>query len=274
MRSQESALLSHPKALCNMIRRIAIDAGEITLKYFDDSGFEGASKKSDGSPVTIADQEAESYIQKELKNLTPDLPFVGEEAVARGEIPDLSNSDYFWLVDALDGTREFIKGSEEFTVNIALIHHEKPVLGVIYAPATGMLYAAHGDGTAIRWDDENEQDKPIHVRRPPAAGLCVATSRSHANTLDLDAFLARYKIRKTIKRGSSLKICAVAAGKADIYPRLGRTCYWDIAAGHAILNGAGGDILNMEGVPVTYPRHSKDFYNPEFIAVARDFELA
>lgn len=263
-------LLDHPAALCNMVRRIALEAGEITLEYFDDTGYNGHDAKGDGSPVTLADQKAEEFIEQALTDITPDIPMVGEEAVSEGRIPDLSQTEYYWMVDPLDGTKEFISGSGDYTVNIALIKRDKPVLGVVYAPVPGELYAGSGPGTAVRWLDDTDKEKSIHVRNPPERGLTVVASRSHGDPEKLETFLGGYKIDKLIKRGSSLKICAVAAGKADIYPRFGPTCEWDTAAGHAILLSAGGNIVKPDGSPFLYGKVDRKFLNSEFIAKSGD----
>lgn len=249
-----------------MVRRIALEAGELTLEYFDEGGYQGADVKGDGSPVTLADQKAEDFIEKALRDILPGVPIIGEEAVAAGQRPDLSNAAYFWLVDPLDGTKEFISGSGDYTVNIALIHKGVPVLGVVYAPVPGELYAAYGDGTAIRWMEDTGKEKQISVRPPPKEGLVIVSSKSHGSGEKLDKFLSGYKVRKVIKRGSSLKICAVAAGKADMYPRFGPTCEWDTAAGHAVLLGAGGKMTDIKGRPLAYGGADPKFLNPEFIA--------
>lgn len=268
-------LLAHPKALLNIVRRIAYDAGEVTLDYFDEGGYSGAEAKGDGSPVTEADRAAEALIEKALLEATPAVPFVGEEAVEAGRIPDLTGADYFWLVDALDGTKEFISGSGDYTVNIALMKRDgalfEPLLGVIYAPVKGELYAGCGEGTAVRWLEDSDKEKDIHVRPAPREGLTIAASIRHGNTERLEKFLEGHKIAKITKRGSSLKICAVAMGKADIYPRFGPTCEWDIAAGHAILRSAGGEITDLDGKPMTYGHADRKFLNPEFIAAPKDF---
>ncbi len=268
-----SKLLSHPPALTNMVRRIAIEAGEVTLDYFDESGYQGAEAKGDGSPVTEADRAAEALIEKALADITPSVPFVGEEAVAEGRIPDLAGADYFWLVDALDGTKEFISGSGDYTVNIALIHKGTPLLGVVYVPVKGELYAGCGPGTAIRWLEDTDKEKSIHVRRPPREGLTVVSSRSHGSAEKLEKFLGEQKVAKIVKKGSSLKICAVAAGKADLYPRFGPTCEWDIAAGHAVINSAGGVMTDLNGVAMSYGHADRKFLNPEFLVMAADSGL-
>ena len=261
-------LIRHPKALCNQLRRIAIEAGELTLDYFDEAGCsqDQVNAKGDGSPVTLADQKAEQLIEKALLEAVPGVPMIGEESVAEGRKTDLSAQDYFWLVDPLDGTKEFISGSGDYTVNIALIYKGEPIVGVVYAPVKGELYAAHGAGTAIRWLEESDKEKEISVRKPPAEGLTVVSSRSHGNNDRLDQYLSQHKIQKIIKRGSSLKICAVACGKADVYPRFGPTCEWDTAAGDAVLRGAGGLITDIDGTMFTYGGKNEKFLNPEFIA--------
>ena len=263
-------LLKNPGALCNMVRRIAIEAGEITLKYFDDIDQGGVEAKADGSPVSLADREAEIFVQAALEQVMPGVLLIGEEAAELGTLPDLESAEYFWLVDPLDGTKEFISGGTDFTVNIALIHKGEPVLGVVYAPATGTGYAGYGPGTALRWSEESGRDKPITVRQPPKQGLTVVASVRHGDQQRLDKFLEDYKIEKVIKRGSSLKICVVAEGKADLYPRFGPTCEWDTAAGDAVLRAAGGFMTDLEGNPLHYGGRDPKFLNPEFIASAFD----
>ncbi|MEM6811029.1 MAG: 3'(2'),5'-bisphosphate nucleotidase CysQ [Pseudomonadota bacterium] len=268
-----SRILNHLPALCNQIRRVAIEAGNLTLDYFEEAGFDHASQKDDGSPVTIADQKAEELIEKALKDITSEVLILGEEAASEGYRPDLSNEEYFWLVDPLDGTKEFISGSGEYTVNIALIHNKKPVLGVVYAPVHGELYAASGEGTAIRWLEDSDKEKPISTGRLNDKGLIIVSSKSHGKGERLDHFLSHYKVKKQIKRGSSLKICSVASGKADMYPRFGLTCEWDTAAAHAILNAAGGVLTDIQGQELSYGGTDPKFLNPEFIARHADIEL-
>lgn len=270
---QKSKILQHLPALCNQVRRVAIEAGELTLDYFDESGFQGADAKADGSPVTLADQKAEELITKALKDITPDVLIVGEEAAAEGYRPDLSAQEFFWLVDPLDGTKEFISGSGDYTVNIALIQNNKPVLGVVYAPVHGELYAACGEGTAIRWMEDSGKEKSIYVREAPNEGLTIVSSKSHGKGDKLDKFLENYKIKKQIQRGSSLKICSIAAGKADMYPRFGLTCEWDTAAAHAVLNAAGGFISDINGCELIYGGADPKFLNPEFIARSASIDL-
>lgn len=267
-------ILKHLPALCNQIKRLAIEAGELTLEYFDESGYQGTQIKGDGSPVTVADQKAEKLIEDALSKIAPGVPMVGEEATAAGRIPNLTETDYFWLVDPLDGTKEFIRGSGDFTVNIALIHNKEPVLGVVYAPFHGELYAGHGEGTAIRWFEDSDKEKSLRCRSIPAKGITVASSRSHGNGGRQDKFLEQFKVEKIVRRGSSLKMTSIAAGKADIYPRFGPTCEWDTAASDAILRSAGGIITDLDGKKLTYGGADPKFLNPEFIAWSGDvFDL-
>ncbi len=271
--SNENKLLSHPEALCNIARRVAVEAGMVTLEYFDEAGFKGADEKGDGSPVTAADQAAEDIIIKALTALLPEVPIVGEESFAAGKIPDLSNTHCFWMVDPLDGTKEFISGSGEYTVNIAMIKDGSPLLGVVYAPVKGELYSGCGPGTARRYLEDTDKEKDIKVRRPPAEGLTIVASKNHGDEDRLSGFLQGYKVAKVIKRGSSLKICAVAAGKADMYPRFGPTCEWDTAAGDAVLRAAGGVMTDFSGAPLTYGHAQRGFLNPEFLACSDDLKI-
>lgn len=268
-------LLAHPLALCNIVRRIAVAAGDITLRYYDEAGMDESlyHYKPDGSPVTQADIEAEAYIMEELKKILPDVPAIGEEACGRGESPALEGHDYFFLIDALDGTRQFRDGDPHYTVNIALVHKDEPVMGVVYAPARGELYAASGPGTAVRWLAESDREKSIRVRRPPHGGLTVVASRHHGGSTQMEGFLQGHKVARRISIGSSLKLCFIAAGKADLYPRFGETSEWDTAAGDAILRAAGGLITDMRGQPLTYGKPGAKFLNPEFIARAQDLAL-
>lgn len=269
---QTQQLLKHLPALCNMVRRLAVKAGDHTLPYFETVGEDGGTQsqtKADGSPFTIADTEAEAIVLAGLRDIAADIPVVGEESVSAGSIPDLQGAEWFWLVDPIDGTKEFLRGpngSGDYTVNIALIHNGVPALGVVYAPVMGQLYAGCGPGTAIRWRAENNADKAIAVRESPPSGFTVVASRNHGDARRLESFLSEFKIAKVLHRASSLKICAIAEGKADLYPRHGLTSEWDTAAGHAVLLSAGGKIVDMNGAPLTYGHAGRKFINPEFVA--------
>jgi len=222
-----------------------------------------AAHKLDGSPVTAADQAAEDIILPGLRALTPDIPIVSEEAFAAGQVPDVS-AGRFWLVDPLDGTKEFIKRNGEFTVNIALVQGGLPVLGVVFLPATGELFTGHGPGTARRTGPGRTDGQPVGCRRVPAGGLTVAVSRSHADTAKLAGFMADKDFCGWMVAGSSLKFCRIAQGLADLYPRLGPTMEWDTAAGQAVLTAAGGRVETLDGQPLTYGKPG--FVNPHFIA--------
>jgi len=243
------------------VRTIAHEAGQVILRFYN-SGAEVATK-ADGSPVTQADQAAEHVILPALHHLTPAIPVVAEEECAAGRIPDIAGGR-FWLVDPLDGTKEFISRNGEFTVNIALIVAGQPILGVVYAPATGFLYAGAGPGSAIVWQ-EGRHDRAITVRRPPKEGVTVASSRSHGDAGETEQFLSRYTVKEHVACGSSLKFCTVAAGQADLYPRFGSTCEWDTAAGHAVLLAAGGRVCVGDGASALgYGKPG--FKNPSFVA--------
>ncbi len=240
------------------VEAIARQAGDAVMAVY---GTDFAVRaKDDASPVTAADERAEALILAGLRKLTPDTPVVAEEAVAAGQIPTVSQR--FWLVDPLDGTREFICRNGEFTVNIALVEDGAPRLGVVLAPALGHLYS--GVVGAGAWIEEEGGRRPIRCRTAPPEGLTVVASASHANGAALDAFLANTPVAACLRLGSSIKLCLVASGQADLYPRLGRTMEWDIAAGHAILRAAGGDVSGLDGSPLRYGKAG--FANPHFVA--------
>jgi len=265
-----SRLFQHPQALMNRVSRIAGEAGEITLQFYDEAGFSGTEEKTDGSPVTQADRKAEEFITASLTEIAPDIPVVAEECFAAGTAPDIAGHDFFWLVDPLDGTREFVKGGPDFTVNIALIEKGQPVLGIVYAPVRGEMYAGHRELGAFRQLEDTQTLKDIRARHVPKGGYTVIVSSNRDYGTRLDTFLADLKVEKIVKRSSSLKICAVASGKADLYPGFGATCEWDLAAGHAILQAAGGNIFDLQGQPMTYGHAGRKFENPDFIA-AKEF---
>ena len=238
------------------------EAGAVIMQvYTTDFTVRG---KDDASPVTEADERAEALILPALARLTPDIPIVAEEAVAAGRIPQVGKR--FWLVDPLDGTKEFISRNGEFTVNVALVEDGNPVLGVVFAPALDRLFAGLVGHCAFV--EEHGTRRPIAVRKPPPEGLTVVASRSHGDPSALDAFLAGRKVAALRSAGSSLKICLVATGEADLYPRLGRTMEWDIAAGHAVLSAAGGRLTELDGHPLRYAK--PDFANPFFVAAGGD----
>jgi 3'(2'), 5'-bisphosphate nucleotidase len=244
--------------LLEQVIRMARKAGAAVMEVYGTD--HAVSSKTDQSPVTEADVRAEAIILAALRALTPDIPIVAEEAVAAGEVPSVGAE--FWLVDPLDGTKEFIGRNGEFTVNIARVHEGVPVLGVVFAPALGRLFAgAQGSGAFV---EDLAGRRPIHCRVTPPEGLTVVASRSHGDAAALDAFLAGRKVASLANAGSSLKLCLVAAGEADLYPRLGRTMEWDIAAGHAVLLAAGGRVTDIAGKPLRYGK--AHFENPHFVA--------
>jgi 3'(2'), 5'-bisphosphate nucleotidase len=227
--------------------------------------------KPDASPVTVADETAEKIIVADLAIIAAEIPVVAEEAVAAGKVPVIA--ERFFLVDPLDGTREFVSRRDEFTVNIALIEDGEPVLGVVFAPARRELF--WGDvraGKAGHIDADPDGTMPsmgnaISARAPPPQGLVAVASRSHRSP-ETDAFLANYPITDFRSIGSSLKFCVVAAGQADIYPRIGTTMEWDTAAGQAVLTAAGGRVSTLEGEPFRYGKPG--FKNGNFIARGRE----
>lgn len=216
--------------------------------------------KADSSPVTEADERAEAVILAALARLTPEIPVVSEERASAGCIPAVAGR--FWLVDPLDGTKEFINRNGEFTVNIALIDNGQPVLGVVLAPAIDRLFA--GALGVEAFAETAGERRAIACRAVPPEGLTVVASRSHGDAEALAEFLAGRVVAKQTNAGSSLKLCLVASGEADVYPRLGRTMEWDIAAGDAVLRAAGGTVLTLEGAQLSYGK--ADFANPHFAA--------
>lgn len=264
-------ILEYPKALCNQVRRLVHEAGQATLPYYAIAESLSITIKEDGSPVTEADRVAERIIEAGLKEMTPSVPMIGEEAVAEGRIPDIASSRYFWLVDPVDGTKGFASG--DYTVNVALIRDGVPIMGVIYAPAHGDLYAGWGD-EAIKVSDDTGTEKSIRVRPIPREGFTIVTNRTKDYSGRLEHFLDRFKVNKTLHLGSSLKICLIASGKADLYPRFGPISEWDIAAGDAILRSAGGSLVTMGGETVTYGHADKKFLSPEFVASSGQLPVA
>jgi 3'(2'),5'-bisphosphate nucleotidase len=245
----------------------AVAAGGAALEIYQ--GRFDVQRKADNSPVTAADHAAERVILDRLGAHAPGLAIIAEEQVAQGRVPRVGTE--FLLVDPLDGTREFVQRNGEFTVNIALVEAGAPVLGVIFAPAIGALFA--GDVAAGKaWHSTQSpgtalarERNAIRIRRPPSDGITVVASRSH-RTPETDAYLRHYAIGDIVSIGSSLKFCKVASGEADFYPRLGTTMEWDTAAGHAILVAAGGRVVTGEGAPLTYGKPG--FRNPWFFATS------
>jgi 3'(2'), 5'-bisphosphate nucleotidase len=249
------------KVICSIAR----EAGEAIMGIYD--GDHAVEYKDDKSPLTAADKASHEVIVAGLQKHFPEIPILSEEGAA---IPyeERKNWQHFWLVDPLDGTKEFIKHNGEFTVNLALIEEQKPVLGVVYVPAQERLYyGVVGKGAFVeihKGDEQKLEVKPIHIRKPDfKVGLTVVMSRSHPSP-ELEAYLKNIKVAEALPIGSSLKLCAVAEGQADLYPRLGPTMEWDTAAAHAVAVSAGAKVVNYpDGEPLRY--NKEDLLNPFFI---------
>ncbi len=223
--------------------------------------------KPDQSPVTAADEAAEAIILEGLAHVLPGVPVVSEEAVERVPTADLGSE--FVLVDPLDGTRELVAGRDEFTVNVALLKGGRPHLGIVAAPALGLLWRGYPGRGAERLSlapgGTTGKAEPIRTRTCPASGLVATVSRSHLDP-ETKAFLARLPVGTTINCGSAIKFCQVAEGAADVYPRFGTTCEWDIAAGQAVLAAAGGMVVSLTGGELPYGRAAERFRVPGFVA--------
>ncbi|MFG1395731.1 3'(2'),5'-bisphosphate nucleotidase CysQ [Roseixanthobacter pseudopolyaromaticivorans] len=261
------AQVSPVPALVSGLVSLALRAGRVILDIYA-TDF-AVSQKADASQVTQADRDAEALILDGLARLHPGVPIVAEEEAAAGRTPHAG--ERFFLVDPLDGTKEFVSRNGEFTVNIALIEHGTPIAGVVYAPALGVLYAGEvGSGAwkGLVRDDHLTSLVPIQVRDAPAR-LSAIGSRSHG-AAETGDWLQQFPIGSFVAAGSSLKFCLVAEGAADLYPRLGRTMEWDTAAGDAVLRAAGGVVTTMDGLPLTYGRciqaGDAPFANPHFVA--------
>ncbi|GKX56654.1 3'(2'),5'-bisphosphate nucleotidase CysQ [Leminorella grimontii] len=239
------------EAICSLSRR----AGEAIMAVYQGDRPTDLVVKSDSSPVTAADLAAHGIIMAGLSLLTPNIPVLSEESPQSWEIR--KNWSSYWLVDPLDGTKEFLAHNDEFTVNIALIEGGEPVMGVVYAPALDVLYAAEGQRA---WKEEGGLRQGIR----PQAGTppMVVCSRSHRDT-KLTAFLERLGDYETTAVGSSLKFCLVAEGSAQLYPRFGPTNVWDTAAGHAVVRAVGLQVNNWQDIPLSYAP-AESFLNPGF----------
>jgi 3'(2'), 5'-bisphosphate nucleotidase len=238
---------------------IAARAAEAIMKiYVTDYAVE---IKPDDSPLTAADRASHECIMGALKALTPDIPILSEESATAPWTTRSAWKEY-WLIDPLDGTKEFIKKNGEFTVNIALIQDHKAVLGVVYVPVSGQCYYGYADGGAFEMDAKR-QIRPISVTTPAQSPVRVVGSRSHRGP-SLDAYLERLGPHEMVPMGSSLKLCLVGSGAADIYPRLGPTSEWDTAAAQAVVEAAGGRVVTTDNQPLLY-NTKEDILNPEFL---------
>lgn len=254
------------EGLLGSLVAIAREAGEQIMVVYDSGNFD-AEIKGDGSPLTAADKAANAVIVKRLAELTPEIPLLSEESKA---IPYAERRDWsrYWLIDPLDGTKEFIKRNGEFTVNIALIENNRPRAGVVHVPVTGMTYAGIvGDGAVIYADGNDPQ--PITVKPFDGGAPVIAGSRSHGGEA-LQKFIAAVEQEfggcELITSGSSIKLCLVAEGKAHLYPRLGLTSEWDTAAAQCVVEAAGGTVTDLSGLPLAY--NKEDILNPFFLVSA------
>ncbi|RYH09924.1 3'(2'),5'-bisphosphate nucleotidase CysQ [Tropicimonas sp. IMCC6043] len=258
--------------LSTVIRRLALEAGDRIMEIYDSEDFE-VRAKSDASPVTEADEAADALIAAGLAEAFPDILVVTEEqAASHGK-----SAESFLIVDPLDGTKEFVKRRGEFTVNIAYVENGVPLRGVVYAPAKGRLFYTDASGQSVEETGAFDKETPGPVRpirvseKPDNAALMVVASKSHRDQAT-DNYIARYAVADMTSAGSSLKFCLVAAGEADLYPRLGRTMEWDTAAADAVLRGAGGRMVRFDDhSEFTYGKPG--YENPFFIAFAPGVEL-
>jgi 3'(2'), 5'-bisphosphate nucleotidase len=244
-------------AVVEVVRR----AGEAILAVYRSEDF-GTTAKADDSPLTLADLAAHRLITAALAALTPDIPVLSEESATRS-FEERRRWTTYWLVDPLDGTKEFLARNGEFTVNVALISGNDPVLGVVGVPAHGIIYSGIPGRGATR-SGAGEAPVPVGVRVPAADPVRVVGSRSHRGD-SLDAFLSRLGPHQLVPVGSALKFCLVAEGGADVYPRLGPTSEWDTAAAQAVLVAAGGQVVTLDGEPLRYNTKA-DLRNPFFVA--------
>lgn len=260
--------------LADALLPAVLAAGRIEMRYY--TGVVTIEHKADNSPVTAADREAEAVLVEALARVEPLIPVIAEEASAAGRQPVVGET--FFLVDPLDGTREFIAKRGEFTVNIGMIAKGEPVFGIVFAPALSRLFATLGPSLAVAAevaaDSSASSFADLHARTITAraadpARLVAVASRSHRMP-ETDAYLARFQVADYKPAGSSLKFCLLAEGAADLYPRHGTTAEWDTAAGHAILAAAGGHVLTMDGAPLRYGKAGDKFLNPHFVAWGRD----
>lgn len=251
-----------PESLLPEIIRISRLAGEAILRIYSQE-FD-VEQKDDASPLTAADLASHHVIHDALQDLTPDVPVLSEES-ALVDFALRSGWNEYWLIDPLDGTKEFIKRNGEFTVNIALVRHHQPVMGVVHVPVSGVTYSGIAGQGAQRVDSHGISTG-ISVRQPCAEPPVVVGSRSHANPL-LERFLEPLGAYELTSMGSSLKFCLVAEGRADFYPRLGPTSEWDTAAAHAVVNAAGGQVITLDGQPLRY-NLKQSLLNPDFLVIA------
>ncbi|WP_322891062.1 MULTISPECIES: 3'(2'),5'-bisphosphate nucleotidase CysQ [unclassified Yoonia] len=257
--------------LTTVMRRAALEAGDAIMQVYAAEDFD-VRAKSDDSPVTAADEAADAIISAALRAAFPGVALVTEEqATTHAE-----QASTFFIVDPLDGTKEFVQRRGDFTVNIAYVVDGVPLHGIVYAPARDRLFYTDASGRSVEETGPFAKDtvgalRPISVSKPDNSALMVVASKSHRDQAT-DDYIAKYQVRDMTSAGSSLKFCLVATGEADLYPRLGRTMEWDTAAGHAVLSGAGGFVVRFDDhQPLTYGKPGFD--NPFFIAAAPGVKL-
>ncbi len=255
--------------LARLFANLAVAAGALAMEVLDNLSIE-SRLKSDASPVTEADERIEAYLLRELERSLPGVPFLAEESAARGMT--LGAEQSFLLIDPIDGTREFLARSPDFTVNVALAEQSAPRVGAVYAPAQGRIWFAGARGYEA--DAAPGQSLPpaqdwrlLRSRSRPQDGLVALISKSHLDE-ETKAFLSTQRIARSVPAGSSLKFCLLARGEADVYPRFGPTMEWDTAAGDAVLRAAGGATLDPQGATLRYGKADAGYRNGPFIAWA------
>jgi len=257
--------------LTSVMRCLSLEAGDAIMEIYGRDDFDVKSK-SDDSPVTAADEAADKIISDGLRAAFPDVLLITEEQAETHS----ATGDTFLIVDPLDGTKEFIHRRGDFTVNIAFVDAGVPTRGVVYAPAKGRMFFTTAGGQSVEETGDFDKDnvgpmKSISVSNPDNSALMVVASKSHRDQAT-DDYIGKYQVKDMKSAGSSLKFCLIATGEADIYPRVGRTMEWDTAAGHAVLKGAGGDVVRFDDhSPLTYGK--SDYANPFFIAYAPGVDL-
>ncbi len=254
--------LTDTEQLLRAIENLARDVGDFLRAH----EISHTQVKADGSPVSSADHGAEAIIVAALLQLTPNIPIIAEEQFSQGNVPSIAGG-IFWLVDALDGTKEYLKASPDYTVNIALVEDGIPALGVIHAPHFKVTYSGCGATSAMRIDETGARETIAAADSDMDYGLRVVSSKSFGSELHLAKYMAGRQVREHRHRGSSIKFCEVAEGRVDLFPRFGPSREWDTAAGQAIVEAAGGAVTTPTGDRLTYGK--PDFMNANFIAKGR-----
>ncbi|MDI6026589.1 3'(2'),5'-bisphosphate nucleotidase CysQ [Corticibacterium sp. UT-5YL-CI-8] len=270
------AEVSDDRSILEILEALALEAGREVMRVFHSEHTVDA--KADNSPVTEADRASEKVILAGLRTEFPHIPCVAEEEASEGIYPS-ELGDAFFLIDPLDGTKEFVNKHTDFTVNIALVRNGIPEIGVVYAPCSGRFFAGRpGYAETLHLTEDQQIASRKHISaRPSYEPLTIVASRSH-RTEETDAFIRTVQAAEIVSVGSSLKFCLVASGEADLYPRFGRTMEWDTAAGDAVLRAAGGSTTTIDGAPLLYGKRNQtgeaDFANPSFISRGRAVETA